>query len=34
MDDLAAIVEKASELGMKLIGRYERSNWCAASFRP
>ncbi|MCL6102417.1 MAG: 50S ribosomal protein L11 methyltransferase [Bacteroidetes bacterium] len=34
MDDLAAIVEKASELGLKLISSYERSNWCATSFRP
>jgi ribosomal protein L11 methyltransferase len=30
--DLEAIEGKASELGLKLIGANERSNWCAASF--
>lgn len=32
MTDLDAIEEKASALGLKLVGATERANWCAASF--
>ena len=30
--DLEAIERKANELGLKMIGENEKSNWCAASF--